>query len=56
MAKTIGLIWDRVNTVVATQGFRRAQAPFGFDSQPDTTLDTAYYLTSERIETDGYIG
>jgi hypothetical protein len=53
---TIGTVWDRISSVVATQGYARARTPFDFDLQPDTKLDKVFHMTSERSATDGYLG
>jgi len=53
---SIGLLWDRLSTIVIAQGFARARTPFDFDQQPDTMLDLAFHMKSERVGTEGYLG
>lgn len=53
---TIGIVWDRISTIVATQGYVRSHDPFSFDYQPDTKLDHVFHFRSERVRTDGYLG
>jgi len=55
-ATTLGTVYDRVNSIVADQGFTRAKEPFSFDMQPAQQIDQTYYVESERDDTIGYFG
>ena len=55
-ATTIGYVLDRINSLVALQGFSRSLDAFNFDRQPQETLDRCYYIESQRGETTGYFG
>lgn len=53
---TIGAVTDRVNSLVATQGFARSTDHFDFVHQPDQNIDRIYRVESERVGSNGYIG
>jgi len=53
---TIGIVWDRVNSLVVAQGYVRSHDPFSFDYQPDTKLDHIYHIRSSRVGTEGMLG
>ena len=53
---TIGIVWDRINTLASTQGYTRSHDAFDFQSQPDTKLDRVYRLETSRVGTSGYRG
>lgn len=53
---SIGVVWDRMSSVVVAQGYVRTADPFDFDFQPDTKLDHVFHLRSSRVGTEGYIG
>lgn len=55
-ATTIGLVFDRINSVVAAQGFVRSTDPFSFDRQPAANLDATFYVHTERDGGNGYLG
>jgi hypothetical protein len=53
---TIGPVFDRINSVVASQGFVQSRDPFSFDRQPDKQLDQCFRVESTRSYTGGYFG
>lgn len=55
-ATTSGLVFDRINSLVALQGFQRSLDAFNFDRQPEQTLDRCYFVEMDRGSTSGYFG
>lgn len=53
---TSGAIYDRINSLVAGQGFTRAIEPFSFDLQPAQNVDATYRVEIALQSVDGYIG
>jgi hypothetical protein len=56
MSSTIGIVWDRVNSLVTAQGYARTTDPFSFDYQPDTKLDHVFHFQSARQGAEGIMG
>ena len=53
---TGGAVTDRINTLVAAQGFIRAKEPFSFDLQPDQNGDRIFRVELSLSNVGGYIG
>lgn len=53
---TIGTVWDRMHILVAAQGYALSRDAFDFDIQPDSKLDTVYFIKSARMSTAGFLG
>jgi hypothetical protein len=56
MSTTIGAIWDRINSLVADQGFQQSRDHFDFDLVPDQAIDRVFRVQTRRTGTDGYLG
>lgn len=58
MATTSTAVLDRVSSIVADHPYRyaRAREPFGVEQQPNSSVDRAYYVGMELIETTGNVG
>ena len=55
-ALTAGIVYDRLNSVVASNAFVQAKEAFSFDLQPDAATDARFRIEMATDEVDEYIG
>lgn len=55
-AATIGLVVDRINSLISENGFTQSRDYFDFDRQPEQMLDLIYRVDSMRQSSQGYMG
>lgn len=53
---TTGEVWDRIRAIVEAQGYYRSLQPFDLDNQPDTVMENAFHMLSERAGSINLVG